>query len=99
MAGSVSGTSPGIALLGGITLPLNPDGYFSFTLQSPNTPPLGASLGFLSPSGLGTTTFALPPAALPQLAGLHLDHAYGALDPAIGTLLHASPAAGLELVP
>lgn len=81
--GSETGTSPGIAY-GIDTIPLNLDPYLLFTLNHPNTPPLGDSLGFLDASGGAVMTIAVPPGFEPGLAGVVLDHAAIVFDLASG---------------
>jgi hypothetical protein len=101
LLGSVSGTSPGIPS-GSFTVPLNLDPYFTHTLALPNTPPLTASLGFLSFSGQvagSSPTFALPPSSDPSLVGLTLHHAYVVFGFATGNLSFVSYPAPLHLVP
>ena len=86
LAGSASGTSPGI-VLGGQLVPLNPDPYLSFTVGSPNTPPLGGSLGFLGGLGNGSATVTVPAGATgPGLAGLVLHHAYAILTTSVAAV-------------
>ena len=58
MLGSFSGNSPGIALGGGLTLPLNPDSYFHYTRINVNTPTLQNSFGTLDAQGRATVIFA-----------------------------------------
>jgi hypothetical protein len=72
--GRLAGTSPGLAV-DGTTLALNPDPYFTFTLSTPSTPPLKASLGLLSAKGIARAEFSLPAGAFPGLAGSTLHHA------------------------
>ena len=57
MLGTLSGTSPGTPLPGGLTLPLNNDGYFQFTRMTPNSAFLSNSLGTLDGQGRATVTF------------------------------------------
>ncbi len=78
LLGSASGTTPGIDVGSGLTLPLQPDGYFLYTLAAPNAPPLSGSIGLLDAAGRATTVFELPPPAQipPNLVGLTLQHAW-----------------------
>lgn len=73
VAGSVSGTSPGIDL-GGLIVPLNPDIYFLLSVELPNTI-IGNSLGTLDAFGRGRATFTLPQ-GYPELLGLSAYHAW-----------------------
>ena len=98
--GSAGGTTPGLPI-DGETVPLNPaDPYFSFTLSSPNTAPLGASFASLDALGRGTASFTLPAGAAPaSLVGIELNHAFVVLDLAGPTVALASNAQPLQLLP
>jgi hypothetical protein len=75
--GSVSGTTPGVAM-GPFTLPLVPDSWLATTLQQPNVGVLQNTRGVVAGSGTATATLVVPP--LPaNLAGLAFDHALVAL--------------------
>ena len=95
LLGSLSGTTPGIPI-GLLVLPLNPDAYLTFTLTSPNTPPLGNSLGLLDAFGEAAASFTIPPGSSPALAGLTLHHAYVVFGPMV---VFASNPVPLRLVP
>jgi hypothetical protein len=97
--GSATGTSPGLALGGDLTLPLNVDGYFLFTLANPNTVPLASSLGFTNEHGFALAAFALPAGTSPGLAGATLHHALVTLDVGTLTATFASNAVAVALVP
>lgn len=56
-----SGTSPGLPL-GGLTLPLNFDGFTQTGLDALNGPVFGQFLGVLDPQGVARAQFTLPPA-------------------------------------
>ena len=58
-----AGTSPGVPLAPGITLPINPDGLTTLGLDGLNGPIFGGFLGLLTPQGIGQATFTLPPAS------------------------------------
>ena len=92
--GSVTGSSPGISLLG-VNIPLNPDLYTNFTIASPNVAPLTTFRGPLDASGKGTGVFTLPPAVLTATFDLH--HAFVVFD-ASGTFHCASNAVKLSFV-
>jgi hypothetical protein len=96
LAGSLSGTSPGIPV-GSITVPLNFDGYLLYTVTNPNLFPLTNSLGALDGAGRATAAFGLPAGFPPSLAGLVVHHAFVVL----GTtgLLEASNALPVTLIP
>lgn len=93
LLGSVSGTTPGLPLSGGLNLPLNIGPYFNLTLSSPNTAPLGNSLNVLNGSGQGTATFTLPAGAFPTLVGVTANHAFLVLNgvPAVSFTSEAAP--------
>lgn len=63
-------------------IPLAPDGYFSFTLSSPNTFPLTNSLGGLDGQGMATASLTLPAGLPAALLGIVLHHAFVVLSPA-----------------
>jgi hypothetical protein len=98
LIGSASGSSPGIPF-SGFTIPLNPDAYLLFTVNSPNTPPLGNSFGTLSGAATANATFTLGAGTDPSLAGLTVSHAFAVLDPTFTSLLFVSNAETVELVP
>ncbi len=75
VAGSASGTSPGL-VLSGIAVPLQPDAYSIFTLSNANLPPFGTTLGLLDPLGNAAASITLPAGASPNLAGMTLHHAW-----------------------
>jgi hypothetical protein len=86
--GSVTGTSPGIAL-GSVTLPLNFDAFFNLTLTRPGAGVFTNLLGFLDASGQQVAGFGIPAGLDPALAGLVINFAYAA-GPVIGTTDFAS---------
>jgi hypothetical protein len=95
--GTTSGTAPGMNLGGGVTLPLNPDGWMVSSLTGANNPPFVNTVGTLSTLGLGTASLTLPPLNIPVLVGLQFNHAYVLL---VGTTpVFASNAIPLTLVP
>ncbi len=77
LAGSVSGAVPGFPV-GGLIVPLNPDFYFSLTIDFPNTAPLANSLGLLDASGRSSATLTLPPGLPPLVA----EHAFAVVNAA-----------------
>jgi hypothetical protein len=77
--GSVTGTMPGIPVAG-VTLPLNLDPYFLFTLSVPNSPILNVSLGLLDQYGMASLRFALIGVTDPALMGVTVNHAAIAID-------------------
>ena len=91
--GSLSGTMPGftVAGVGGvpITLPLNVDTHFVYTLNSPNIPPLIDTFGFLDAEGDAECFLALPGPLPSGWVGSVFNHAYFLLDP-FGTPAFAS---------
>ncbi|MEZ5978489.1 MAG: endonuclease [Planctomycetota bacterium] len=96
MAGSASGTSPGLAL--SPPFPLNYDNYMLLTLQNPNGI-IAGSLSVLDGAGHSTASLSVPPLVFSHLAGGHLDHAYMVFDiPGTTLALAASNPVGLDLV-
>lgn len=77
--GSVTGTSPGIAILG-VKIPLNPDLYTNFTIAQPNAAPFTTFRGPLNAKGQGTGQFTLPPGVLS--AAFTVNHAFVVFDSA-----------------
>jgi hypothetical protein len=78
--GSVSGTSPGTPLPGGMaTLPLNWDVFTGLTIDLANTPVFSNFLGVLGADGNATATLNLPP--VPGTAGLKMYFAYALNNP------------------
>ncbi|MBM3984543.1 MAG: hypothetical protein FJ296_02440 [Planctomycetes bacterium] len=74
--GSLTGTSPGLALPSGTTLPLNDDFYFVFTLTSGNSPVLTDFSGTLDRAGAAAAQFNVPAGILDaQAIGLTVHHA------------------------
>jgi hypothetical protein len=55
--GSLSGTSPGTPLAGGVTLPLNWDAFLEFIWNFPNPPMFIAFVGQLDDEGKATAAF------------------------------------------
>lgn len=94
LAGSASGTSPGLPLAG-LVVPLNPDLYLDLSLLQP-LPFLTGSVGTLDASGRAQAVLQLPAINDPALIGTVLNHAFVVADPA-GTVLATSPAVPLEL--
>jgi hypothetical protein len=79
LAGTVSGTSPGITI-GSFLVPLNPDAYFTFSLMNPNTAPLANNFGLLDANGHAMATVTVPPASPASLVGTIAHHAYGVVN-------------------
>ena len=73
--GSVTGTSPGINLLG-VHIPLNPDPYTDIALVSVNTSVFTNFQGTLDANGLATALFNVPGNLSIPSSGLTLHHAY-----------------------
>jgi outer membrane protein assembly factor BamB len=96
--GSLSGTSPGLPLPGGLVLPLVPDALTNLWLASPTQAPFIDGLGLLDAQGDARAGLALPAGLSPALAGVKASHAFVEFDGA-AQLLFASPASGFNLVP
>jgi len=75
LAGCMDSGAPRGMPLGNVTLLLNPDGYFWFTVYSPNSL-IANSLGVLDGSGKATATVKVPKGLSPVLIGLRFYHAY-----------------------
>lgn len=75
LLGSVTGTQPGQDL-GPVTLPLNFDPYFAFTLTQPNSGILFNQIGILDGSGGANALLVVPPGLPGALAGFVFHHAY-----------------------
>lgn len=97
--GSVSGTSPGIPLGNGWSLPLVVDPYFNLTLSKPGLTPYQPSLGFLDAAGHMIAQVTVPPESDFGLAGLTVHHAYLLYDFAQSSVLFTSVPIELRLVP
>jgi tetratricopeptide (TPR) repeat protein len=95
VAGSL-GTAPGFSS-NGVHLPLNPDGWFSTTLQFANSPFLVNTWGTLDAQGRGQARLELPPLPI-GLAGIELYHAFVVLGSG-GRLLGASNPVKVRLAP
>jgi hypothetical protein len=95
--GTLSGTTPGLHVPP-VTVPLNYDAYFEYTLLHPDSPPLSASFGLLSQSGTAAAAFSLP-AGLGLPAPLELNHAFVVLSLPSLQLEFASNANPLTLQP
>jgi hypothetical protein len=92
--GSISGDVPGFAL-GSMIVPLNPDPYTLFTLDSPNQLPLSGSAGTLDSLGRTIAMFDLP-RRVPGSIGVRVHHA---LLFARGSDLFASNATSVTITP
>ncbi len=92
--GSVTGTSPGVNLLG-VHIPLNPDPYTDIAIGAVNTTVWTNFKGTLDANGLATASFNVP-ANQPIPSGFTFHHAYVVYD-ASGKLYMASNAVPLRL--
>lgn len=77
MVGSWSGSTPGVPLPGGLTLPLNNDRYLEYTTGFPNGPILQNSQGTLDANGRAIVTFK----PTNRFVGLTISHAFYLLGP------------------
>ncbi len=97
--GSASGTAPGLPL-GAYVLPLNPDPWFTYTLNHVNQVPLTGSFGLLDAGGVATAPEVEVPFALdPALAGATLHHAALLLEDGTWNPAGVTNAVALTLVP
>jgi len=95
--GSATGTSPGIDINGSLNLPLNVDGYFGVTLNSPGYSSFTGYRGMLDELGNGSASLSIPAGSDLTLAGLELNHAFVAAE-VYGDIEYASQAIALTLV-
>ncbi|QDU66827.1 right-handed parallel beta-helix repeat-containing protein [Engelhardtia mirabilis] len=96
VAGSLSGTSPGLPV-DGLVVPLVLDAYTSTTLTAANQGALVETFGILDQDGRAQAAIALPPGAPAALVGLRADHAAIALGAA--GVSAASGSTPLEFLP
>lgn len=99
LAGSISGTSPGLPIPGPFTVPLNNDAYLLYTITNLNAPPLAGNFGLLNAAGRGFVTFALPPGSDPAYAGVTAHHAFVAIDATVGIATFVSNAQPVAITP
>lgn len=92
LAGSVTGTAPGLPIPGGWTVPLNNDAYLMHTITNLNAPPLAGNLGLLNGFGHGSCTFGLPAGTNPAFVGITAHHAFVTIDPLVGVATFVSNA-------
>ena len=96
LAGSMSGTNPGF-VLGGKTIPLNPDAYLVQTVAQANSLNFVATLGILDAEGQASAQILVP--ADLSLVGLRGHHAAVRFDLGPLTLHEVSPAMAVEITP
>lgn len=94
--GSLSGTGPFV--FGGVSIPLTPDAYLSFTAAHTNSVLLPGGFGVLDAAGRGTAAFVIPRALIPSLIGLSARHAFVTFRPDF-SLSIASNAVVITVVP
>jgi hypothetical protein len=97
IAGSASGTTPGF-FVGPFFVALNPDSWFDFTVNNPNTPPLSNTLGVLDATGSATASLTVPAGLPPALAGTVVKHVVGIVTPG-GIIVGISQPSSLILTP
>ncbi|MBI4879213.1 MAG: hypothetical protein HY812_06080 [Planctomycetes bacterium] len=77
LLGSLSGASPGLAIGGGLVLPLNVDAWLLYTIQIPNNAtPYTQNRSSLDGLGHATATLTVPSGLGSGLVGLTISHAY-----------------------
>jgi len=98
---SGSGTSPGIGVPGGFTLPLSYDPWFDFSVVAFNTTFLQNTQGILDGAGTATAQVVLPAGLSPSLAGaqFHFAYATAANSPTAASVTSVSGPVSLTLVP
>lgn len=79
LLGSLSGTSPGLALPN-VQVPLNFDVWMEQALLLANSPGFLGYVGVLDAGGDSSATFGLPPGTNPALAALTLNQAFVVID-------------------
>ncbi|MEM7203070.1 MAG: sulfatase [Planctomycetota bacterium] len=92
LLGSMSGTTPGVAVHG-LHLALNPDAYLALSAVQPNPLMIGSS-GVLDVDGAARAMWLVPALsgpALSGLAGIELHHAYLVADATAGLVLFSNP--------
>jgi hypothetical protein len=94
LLGSAAGTQPGTPF-GGVTVPLNHDRLFNWTLVDGQPPLFVGFQGVLDAGGRAEASFVPPPGLLLPLAGLHTDWAAVVS----GTPATIAGPAGLEVLP
>lgn len=96
VAGSVTGTSPGIALAPGVALPLVQDSY-TFACAT-LAAPLIDQVGTLDDDGRGVARLTLAPGLPASFLGTSIHHAFVAIDPTDFSV-EVSNAVSIEFVP
>jgi hypothetical protein len=89
--GSLSGTTPGVPIGGGLVLPLNLDPYLWLTAAHPDLAPVSPSVGWLDASSHAAAAFILPRGLPASLAGTTLHHAFVRFGPEIEFVSNAVP--------
>lgn len=92
--GSMSGTTPGINLLG-VNIPLNPDAYTDIAIGAVNSTVFTNFKRTLSATGTATASLIIP-AKQPIPAGFRLYHAYVVYDGTTGQFFTASNPVSVE---
>ncbi|MCK5942445.1 MAG: aryl-sulfate sulfotransferase [Planctomycetes bacterium] len=81
LLGSLTGTSPGTPLPGGVTLPLNTDVLLIGMVTHPNVAVFQDTLGTVDALGNATSAIVIPPGLLvPALVGLEMSLAHALID-------------------
>jgi hypothetical protein len=93
LAGSLSGTRPGLPL-GAVTMPLNYDTWFRLSIGAFQGVLYTNAMGFLDAQGKATAHFDFP-AGYPSFTGLTLHHAFVVVDMATAQPTFASEPASL----
>ncbi len=90
--GSVNGTSPGIPLGGGLTLPLVFDWYTQLSFQMAGSATFNNFIGVLDGQGRGTASLVVPPSLPASVIGMQLSHAFLITDAGFSTFKAVSNA-------
>jgi hypothetical protein len=95
LAGTLNGSRPGFSL-GGLTVPLTQDFWFSISLLAANGPVYSGSWGLLDANGRGSASFNFP-AGFTWMQGALFHHAFVVLNPSTAAPQFVSEAAALRI--
>ncbi|MCR9245986.1 MAG: aryl-sulfate sulfotransferase [bacterium] len=99
LLGSISGTTPGTMVPGGVQLPLNVDFLTSAMVTGWNAGPFVDTIGVLDASGKGSSSVVAPPGLIPAaLVGVDVDFAHLVYDATL-TAVRASNPVRVTIVP
>ena len=100
LLGSLSGTTPGVPLPGGLTLPLNVDELLLGMVAFPNISVFENTLGLIDSAGNASSKINIPPGLLlPVLIGGQMDLCYVVIDTDTGLVTKVSNVESVTLNP